>query len=94
MSPNGFKYAEVPVFQYQTFDIDSCTFTDRPIIPLERVQFTDRNADDLYKSKDPDAELEVIELDPPTDPPAEDTPAENAPKDDGMPTPFRSCHHF
>jgi hypothetical protein len=81
-----FKYGEFPVFQYQTFDRDSCTFTDRPIIPPERILFTDRSADDLYKSDEPEPELEIIELDPPADDAGDEPSVDDGPRDDGMST--------
>ena len=46
------KYGDFPVFQYQTFDSGSVSFTGQPVIPLERVQFADRDADELYQSND------------------------------------------
>jgi hypothetical protein len=61
---NNFQYAQLPVFKYQTFDRESLTFTNHPIIPPERIVFSDRHADDL-KGDEP-AEPEVIELDSPT----------------------------
>ena len=63
----NYKYGDFPVFQYQSFDSQSITFGDRPVVPLERIQFTDRSADELFKSKDEDHDLEIVELDPPAD---------------------------
>ena len=84
-----FKYAKLPVFNYQTFDRDSCTFTDHPIIPPERIQFTDRNADDLYK---PDPESEMTEVESPPNPLADDAAAEGGSKDDGMVNPLSQSY--
>ena len=67
------------MFQYQTFDSGSVSFTGQPVIPLERVQFADRDADELYQSNDEGAEPEVIVLDGPGDDAADD-----GPQDDGM----------
>ena len=76
-----FKYAELPVFKYQTFNPESLTYTDHPIIPPDRISFTDRNADDLFKSEEPAAlHMEILELDPP----AKDEHADDKPAEDGM----------
>ena len=74
------KYGEFPVFQYQTFDSSSISFTDQPVIPPERIQFTDRSADELYQSNDQGTEPEIIILDGPDDNAADD----DGPRDDGM----------
>jgi hypothetical protein len=82
-----YKYAELPVFKYQTFDRSTCTFTDHPIIPPERFQFTAGYADDQFQSKEPDheSEPEIITLDDPVDEPeimTLDPPAERLDRDD------------
>ncbi len=74
------KYGDFPVFQYQTFDSDPISFASQPVIPPERIQFTDQDADELYQSNDEGPELEIIELDGPGDDVAED----NRSKEDGM----------
>lgn len=74
------KYGEFPVFQYQTFDTGSVSFAEQPVIPPERIQFTDRSADELYQSNDEGPEPEIIELDCPGD----DMDGADGPKDDGM----------
>ena len=79
----NYKYGDFPVFQYQSFDSQSITFNDRPVVPLERIQFTDRSADELFKPKDEDYDLEIVELDPPADHDDWDD-GEVEPKDDGM----------
>jgi hypothetical protein len=84
-----YKYAELPVFKYQTFDRSTCTFTNHPIISPERFQFTAGYADDEFQSKEPEPEPEpeIITLDDPVDEPeiiALDTPP-NEPDDDDSP---------
>ena len=62
----NFKYAELPVFKYQTFDPTSVTFTDHPVVPPEVINFSDRYTDDPFKPDETiDAEPEVIVLDEP-----------------------------
>lgn len=66
-----FKYAELPVFKYQTFDQSSLTFTDHPIVPPEKINFSDRSTDDLFKHDEagpPDPEPEAPADAPPADP--------------------------
>ena len=73
MPPQKFKYAELPVFKYQTFNPEAVIFTDLPIFPPEKINSSDRhNADDLFKSDDAvvdpdlpgDSEPEIIEVTP------------------------------
>jgi hypothetical protein len=60
MAPRqDYKYGEFPVFKYAEVASDSCTF-----VPPERIQFTNRKTDDLFKPKEHDPEPEVIDLDP------------------------------
>ncbi len=60
MAPRkDYKYGEFPVFKYAEVASDSCTF-----VPPERIHFTNRKTDDLFKPKDPEPEPEVIVLDP------------------------------
>jgi hypothetical protein len=84
-----YKYAELPVFKYQTFDRSTCTFTDHPIISPERFQFTAGYADDEFQSKEPEPEPEpeIITLDDPVDEPEIITldPAADEPDDDDPP---------
>ena len=62
----NFKYAELPVFKYQTFDPTSVTFTDHPVAPPDVINFSDRYTDDAFKPDEAaDAEAEVIVLDEP-----------------------------
>lgn len=62
----NFKYAELPVFKYQTFDPTSVTFTDHPAVPPEVINFSGRYTDDPFKPDEAaDAEAEVIVLDEP-----------------------------
>ena len=62
----NFKYAELPVFKYQTFDPTSVTFTDHPIIPPEIINFSDRYTDDPFKPEHAaEAEPEIICFDEP-----------------------------
>ena len=74
------KYGEFPVFQYQTFDSGSISFAGQPVIPPERIEFTDRSADELYQSNDERPEPEIIELEGPGD----DVASDDGTKDDGM----------
>ena len=62
----NFKYAELPVFKYQTFDPTSVTFTDHPVVPPEVINFSHRYTDDPFKPDEAvDGEPEVIVLDEP-----------------------------
>ena len=85
MSKKDYKYADLPVFKYQQFSKDDCTFA-----PPERIQFTftGHTADDHHQHDDPELEhepeIEIIDLDPPDDAPADDGGADDAPPDDGM----------
>lgn len=36
------KYADLPVFKYQTYDPNSLSFVDHPVIPADRIIFSDR----------------------------------------------------
>lgn len=88
MAPRNkkYKYAELPVFKYQTFDSSTCTFTNHPIIPAERFQFNSWNADNPFQSKelDPEPEPEIIDLDPPSMQPEDVATADDEPAADGM----------
>lgn len=58
-----FRYAELPVFKYQTFDPNSLTFTDHPIVPPEKINFSNRSAEELFTHDDDAAsEPEVVVL--------------------------------
>lgn len=81
-----YKYAELPVFKYQTFDRSTCTFTNHPIIPVERFQFTSWNADNPFQSKEPDVDPdpEILDLDPPSNSSENVPTADDEPGSDGM----------
>lgn len=44
------KYAELPVFKYQTYDPNSLSFVEHPIIPTDRIIFSDRHTDGRSKT--------------------------------------------
>ena len=63
-----FKYAELPVFAYQTFDREPVTYSERPVIAYDKINFSDRHADSSDQPEEEAAppELEILELDPPS----------------------------
>lgn len=46
------QYAQLPVFQWRTFDLNTLTFSTHPIIPPERLYPSYSYADDRFKSND------------------------------------------
>lgn len=49
----SYQYAQLPVFQWRTFDRNTLTFSTHPIIPPERIYPSYLYADDRYQSNDP-----------------------------------------
>ena len=75
-----FKYAELPVFAYQTFDREPVTYSERPVIAYDKINFSDRHADSSDQPEEEAAppELEILELDPPSkDEALDDQPDQN-----------------
>ena len=67
VSSDGSKVWGISCLSIPDFDSSSISFTDQPVIPPERIQFTDRSADELYQSNDQGTEPEIIVLDAPDD---------------------------
>jgi hypothetical protein len=65
-----FQYAQLPVYQYRTFDLNTLTFSSHPIIPPEQILFNNQRTDEPSK-KDQDSP-------PVTDPPPTTEAAEAA----------------
>ena len=93
MSPRRDQYGSVfqyqtfeKPFNYQTFDWHSCKFTNHPIIPTERIRFSDRHTDDLYKSDDAatEPELEDTSAPSPEPDPVEPMAGDDPPEGGGM----------
>ncbi len=68
--PNQYQYAQLPVFQWRTFDRDTLTFSSHPIIPSERIFADHPFADDPFKNVDPQ----------PQSPAADEKPAPGSPE--------------
>lgn len=61
----SYQYAQLPVFQWRTYDRNTLTFSAHPIIPPERLYPSYIYADDHYQSDHP----------PPPPPVFDDRPA-------------------
>ena len=61
------QYAQLPVFQWRTYDLNTLTFSAHPIIPPERIYPSYSYADDRFKTND--LPPPIID-DQPHDPPA------------------------
>lgn len=50
-------YAQLPVFKYQTFDLESLKFSEHPIIPLppRKIRYADEDDDTNEPPKNDDA---------------------------------------
>jgi len=74
----SFRYAQLPVFKYRTFDIETLTYTDHPIIPPERINFSDHDTDDVFKNDDSE-ELQAENVDlPKSEQQASESPEEGS----------------
>jgi hypothetical protein len=62
-----YQYAQLPVFQWRTYDRNTLTFSAHPIIPPERLYPSYLYADDRFKSND--LPPPIVD-DRPTEPPA------------------------
>lgn len=48
----SFGYAQLPVYQYQTWDREALSYTNHPIVPPDRIIFTNRDVDEERRQKD------------------------------------------
>jgi len=53
MAMPNYQYAQLPVFQWRTYDLTTLTFSPHPIIPLERHYSNNPFADDHLKNDAP-----------------------------------------
>ncbi len=51
--PVHYQFAQLPVFQWRTYDRNTLTFSAHPIIPPERFYLGNPYADDYYKTDQP-----------------------------------------
>ena len=65
MAQGQFKYAQLPVFKYQTFDRESLQFSDIPIIPpiADPPVVLDDDADEPLKEGDGPMDMPLEEVD-------------------------------